>query len=291
MCPRYPGRELADFDWFPQFLRDGLADFLAFFSVFSGLREKAYREIARMIEETNEDRIVELCAGSGFGGLRMLRRLAALVRRPALKLLLTDLRQSREWPKIQALGGDSLSSRAVEALQALREEKGVFVMFASLHHLPPREVVELVRTAADCGKSFVSIDYFQRGRLTDLLPLFLGPPLMVLTAPLVFPFSLKRIALTWLIPVLPALLFVDTALTMLRSYRVDELKAMVDAVDLPQGMRASARELTMCAGLIRMTCLEVCFPVRAASHSLPCSEAVPGAAKVTSADGTIRRRR
>lgn len=254
---RYEGRELADFDSFPRVLRDGLTDFLAFFSVFSGLREKAYREIARTIVETNETQVVELCAGSGFGGLRMIRRLAVLARRPALKLLLTDLRPNRKWPRILALGGDSLSAREAEALQAIREEKGVFVMFAALHHLSPNEVAEMVRTAADEGKTFVSVDYFQRGRPADLFPLFLGPLLMILTAPLVFPFSARRIALTWIVPVLPVLLFVDTLLTILRSYRVDELKKIVGGAFLPRGVQASVRELKLCAGLIRMTYLEV----------------------------------
>ena len=254
---RYEGRELADMRWCPQVLRDGEMDFLAFFTVFSGFREPAYRSIARMIEVTGEDRVVELCAGSGFGGLKMLGRLAELARRPSLELLMTDLRPSRIWPKIEALGGKALSFRVVEALQALREERGVFVMFAALHHLSPDEIASLVRSAAENGTPLVSVDYFQRGRLVDLLPLLAGPLLMVLTAPLVFPFSVKRLVLTWIVPVLPVLLLVDTLLTIQRSYRVDELKRIVEGVELPQGARASVRELTLCGGLIRQTCLEV----------------------------------
>lgn len=255
--PRYSGRELADYDWFPAVLRDGVTDFLAFFAVFSGLREKAYRAIARALEMTNEGRIVELCAGSGFGGLKMLGRVASIARLPTLKLLLTDLYPSREWPKVLALGGGALSARTAEACRALQEERGVFVMFAALHHLQPSEVSSLVRTAADSGKAFVSVDYFQRGRLVDVIPLFLGPLLMVVTAPLVYPFSVKRIVLSWIVPVLPVLLFLDTLLTILRSYRADELRRLIGEIDLPDGMRASVRELTLCAGLIRMTCLEV----------------------------------
>ena len=80
--------EIADFTWFPQFLRNYLTDFLQFLSN----KTKLYKPIIPIIEKGFElsktNQIIDLASGGG-GGLLWLN-LELQKTNPDLKILLTD---------------------------------------------------------------------------------------------------------------------------------------------------------------------------------------------------------
>lgn len=250
--PRYPGSEIHDRPWCCRAIHDGITDFLAFFAEYSGLRRKAYRRIAQVLGTTGSSKVVELCAGSGFGAMHMLRRLRLMLPGRNVSVVATDIRENSNWPLIRSATEGGVSTLRKDAETALREEAGVFVMFAALHHFSSSEIVSLLKTASAHAKTFICVDYFTRGRIVDLFPLFAGPFLMFFAAPLIFPFSWTRLFLTWVIPILPALLFIDTMLSMLRSYTLDELKEIVASASLPEESNVEVFEFTEAAGMIRM---------------------------------------
>lgn len=250
--PRCTRPEIHDRPWCCRAVHDGVTDFLAFFAEFSGLRRKAYGRIAQFLENGGGNKVVELCAGSGFGAMHMLRRLRQLLPGRDVSVVATDIKENSNWPLIRSLTEGGVSAYKKDAETALREEDGLFVMFAALHHFSPAEIVSLLKTAMECGRAFICVDYFTRGRLVDLFPLFSGPVLMFFAAPLIFPFSWVRLILTWVFPVLPVVLFVDTLLSMLRSYTPDELKEIVASAGLQCGKDAEVFGFVEAGGAIRM---------------------------------------
>lgn len=252
MFPRCRMKEIHECSWCPGIIRDGVTDFLSFFAAFSGIRRKAYERIARMFPESGAVRIVELCGGSGFGALHMLRSFRTVSPGREISAEITDINANGNWPQVVKMSGGALSADEIDAESALERKEGLFVMFAALHHFSPSEIASLVKTAAANGRDAVLVDYFRRGRPVDLFPLFAGPALMFVSAPLVFPFSWKRVLLTWAVPVLPLTLFLDTAISMLRSYTCCELRKIVDSADLPAGAKAEVFELTDAGGVIKM---------------------------------------
>ena len=66
------------------------------------------------------------------------------------------------------------------------------------------------------------------------------PLLVLLVTPFVRPFSLARLLLTYLVPVLPLLILWDGIVSCLRTYRPDELLALTAGLD---GHRWRATEL------------------------------------------------
>lgn len=255
--PRYRGREIHECKRCPAVIRDGVTDFLAFFAVFSRLRRPAYEKLAALLRQTGRRTVVELCAGSGFSALHMQRFLDRRGLCGEVDVVITDIQKNANWPGITTASKGRVSVRREDARTALNGMDGVFAMFAALHHFSPEELASLVGTAAKRGVPAVFVDYFRRGRLIDLLPLFTGPVLMYLTAPLIYPFSWKRLFWTWVIPVLPLVLFVDTAISLLRSYTIEELKCIVSEHCGIFGSSVDVFEFTGAGGLGRMPAVVV----------------------------------
>ena len=119
------------------------------------------------------------------------------------------------------------------------------------------DVINLIGSGSGIGKRIAYRGFepcaIRRGTGdVDIFPLFAGPFLMFFAAPLIFPFSWTRLFLTWVVPILPALLFIDTMLSMLRSYTLDELKEIVASASLPEESNVEVFEFTEAAGMIRM---------------------------------------
>ena len=266
--PRYAGMEIHDRPWCRGAIHDGITDFLAFFAEFSGLRRKAYGRIAQILERSGTNKVVELCAGSGFGAMHMLRRLRLMLPERNVSVVATDINENSNWPSISSLTGGGVSACRKDAETALREEDGVFVMFAALHHFSPAEIVSLLKTASSRGKTLVCVDYFIRGRAVDLFPLFAGPVLMFFAAPLIYPFSWVRLFLTWVAPILLVVLLVDTMLSMLRSYTLDELRDIVASAGLSGNGNAEVFELVEAGGAIRMPVLLIDHAISGADRRL-----------------------
>ncbi len=220
--------EVHERPWCPAVLRDGVTDFLSFFSVFSGLQAAVCKCLAALLKKNGKDRLVELCAGSGFSGLNLIRTISGMYPGKPLKLLLTDLYPNANWPEVCRLESKvECVPESCDAHTALKTYDGVFFMFAALHHFSEREIVEMLATAIQHRRSFLSVDYFQRGRLIEFLLIPAGAFLEYCIAFLIFPFSWMRLLFTYVIPLIPLVLMADTLLSQWRSYSVDELNALI----------------------------------------------------------------
>jgi len=259
MMKRCRLRELHELPWFPRLWRDELTEFLSFFTIYSGVYAPALRRLARIMERADmPETYTDLCSGSGLYEIDFVRRLRILTGRP-VRARLTDLYPNAHWPAIWRLAPEAVSAvpESCPAETAITRYPGLHVMFSGLHHFAPEEIASMVKCASQHGRSLAFFDYSRRNFWRELVPMLASIPLMLLTAFLVWPFSWKRLFFTWMVPVLPLLLWIDGWLSRFRAYEAEELGGMVKALNLPAEYRVETGWLPCCGGMGKVTYLVI----------------------------------
>ena len=98
-------------------------------------------------------------------------------------------------------------------------------MFASFHHFRPEEARGILRDALEKRKSIFIFEATARTPAAIASSLLI-PLLVLLMTPRVKPLSWFQNVFTYLIPVLPFLIFWDGLVSQLRTYSVRELEEM-----------------------------------------------------------------
>jgi hypothetical protein len=232
--------------------RDELTDFLSFMTIYSGIYNPAIARIAGLLDSQRETRLVDLCSGGGLYNRRILERLTGRYGCRITRFTLTDIAPNRQWKKIAELTGNRISGHPapLSAAEAIETLPGVHLMFSALHHFSPEELREMLDAGARNNRTLAFFDYSQRSA-AELIPLLLSPLLVLLTSPLVYPFSWRRLLFTYLIPVLPLLLLVDGALSRWRSYTLPELEAVVRETGRP-GYRVTVGVIPRWGGIAKI---------------------------------------
>ena len=223
--------EFHDQKWFPKSLRDGVTDALQFILSLG----RIYRPIAPLlndaVEASGAARIVDLCSGGGGPWLWLYRFLRAS-NGGHVEICLTD-----KYPNIAAFenaqrqtGGQITFYRGfVDAAALPRELSGFRTIFTSFHHFTPDEAVAILQNAADNGQGIGVFEAAKRDPLT-ILSTVLMPLAGLLTAPFARPFRISRLFWTYVIPVIPFVLFFDGVVSCLRAYSQKELSVLTAQV-------------------------------------------------------------
>jgi SAM-dependent methyltransferase len=220
--------ELEDLPWMPARLRGWVVDQLSFIEDFVD----AYRPIVPLVEELlmgeAEKRVVDLCSGSGAAPAQLKRALDA--RGVRCEVVLTDLYPNLEAFARRSAEGLRAVSEPVDARRVPDELAGVRTLFNAFHHLPPEAAQALLEDAARKGQPIVVVESVGRSVQAALLvcAITLGTfPF----APFVKPFSLGRLFFTYLVPLVPFIVFFDGMVSCLRVYSPRELEDMTRALE------------------------------------------------------------
>lgn len=182
------------------------------------------RRLESLVQGRKTREVVDLCSGSGGLTPAVARRLAA--RGEPVRVTLTDLfpdagaearlsSDEREWVRVHP---EPVDARAVPA-----ELAGVRTLFIGFHHFPPAEARAIVADAVRAGEPLFVFEGTER-RLAALLPFALFCPWLVLAlTPFIRPFRASRLLFTYLVPIVPAIVWWDGVVSHLRSYTCGEL--------------------------------------------------------------------
>ncbi len=225
--------ELHDQAWFPSFLRNYVTDALQFgFNLF-----KVYAPVApllqRVADSTGSRSIIDMCSGGGGPWLELSRRLKSRKGdAPAFQVWLTD-----KYPNNGAIHNISAASEnrfsfcpgSVDAMAVPLELRGFRTMFTSFHHFPPEEARAILQNAVDAGEGIGIFEIPRRAPSTIGLTFPFVLMLFVCT-PWIRPFRWSRLLWTYLVPIIPLVLLFDGVVSCLRTYRPQELRALVSRV-------------------------------------------------------------
>ncbi|HLJ90026.1 MAG TPA: hypothetical protein VKZ53_24670 [Candidatus Angelobacter sp.] len=191
-----------------------------------GSRTRIYLPTIDIVERarslsTNKGMVV-LCAGSGGGILDMVNTLS-----PGAKIMLTDL-----VPDLRFTGDSSAVTydpRPIDARHIPADLKGARILFGSFHHFRPDDAKAILESAVHANEPIAVFEGTERS-VRGIAVCFLIPILVLFMMPLIRPVRIAWLVLTYLIPILPVIIFWDGLVSSLRSYTQLEMRALVEAL-------------------------------------------------------------
>lgn len=219
--------EFNDMPWFPDFLRNYMTDFLQFLTNATHLYKPIVPLLAKVIQQSGTEKMIDLASGGGGGILRLNEELKKSI--PNLSITLTDY-----FPNLDAFGYtrsranniDFVASR-VDARKVPKSLVGVRTQFLSFHHFKPADARMILQNAVDANAP-IAIFETQERTVPSLLAMVLSPVTLLLTTPFIRPFRFGRILFTYLIPILPIAVLWDGIVSSLRTYSVKEMNDLID---------------------------------------------------------------
>jgi hypothetical protein len=219
--------EFEDLQWFPDSLRNYATDFLQFGANAFDMYRPILPMLKTAIETAGNNTIIDIASGGGGGLIKIAEHLKK--ENPALKIILTDYfpnlpafeRTKSKNPDVFDYVSESVDARAVPT-----NLKGLRTQFLSLHHFKPDQAKAILQNAIDCNQP-IGIFEGQQRSLLSLIPMIFSPITLWLTTPFIRPFRIGRILFTYLIPILPLVVFWDGIVSVLRTYTSTELVEMI----------------------------------------------------------------
>jgi len=121
----------------------------------------------------------------------------------------------------------------VDATSVPAELSGIRTMFASFHHFRPDVARAILRNAFEQRRPICIFEGTSRtwGMIASAM---LIPFLVPVLTPMVRPVSWLQICFTYLVPILPLLIFWDGLVSQLRTYSAQELEAFTRDLESPE---------------------------------------------------------
>ena len=225
---RFQFIELHEQPWFPPRLRNEITDALQ----YGSQHLKAYAPISdllqRALDASRSLSVVDLCSGSGGPWLDLSRKLRLST--TPYRIWLTD-----KFPNCPAFKNIKAASTArvgfcgtpVDAMKVPAELAGFRTMFSSFHHFPPVHARAILQNAVN-AKQGIGIFEITSRSASAVCMMFLWCLTPFAFAPAMHPFRWSRLFYTYLLPLIPLVLLFDGLVSCLRTYRVRELRGLVE---------------------------------------------------------------
>lgn len=213
----------------------------AIFNDIIGMTHRVYQPyvraavpIAQWAATGNQREVLDLASAGG----EHITALVSAARRKGVqlpKVIVSDLFPVPEqWRALERdLGSQAVGmiEAPVSALEVPPGSPRYWSIFTALHHFPPEMVQKFLRHMTEQADGLVIGKYFQRNWYSMLMAV-LGTPLLVLAPLIARRVTLPKILLGVVIPIAPLCTLVDGIVSVARTYRPEEIIAM-----LPEGAR------------------------------------------------------
>lgn len=225
--------ELHEEPWFPELWRRLFQRALGLSQIKLGAYDNAVPEVAEMLRRTGARDILDLCSGSAAVTEKLRDDLAeALGEAP--RIVLSDLYPNLEsFREAAAAEGIDFYPEPVDAFHPPADAPRVRSIIAALHHFRPADARRILEDAARNADGIVVLESTRRSVSSLLQSLPIPLPAAWLVAFALRPWRPTHLLWGLLVPVIPLVALWDTVVSNLRSYTVDELRAMVESIDAP----------------------------------------------------------
>lgn len=227
---RFHLTEIEDLAWCPTTIRDAATDYLEFAVTQLNPYPSLAALLVKLLRHANTTRIVDLGAGAGGPWHGLLP--ALLADHPDVTLRLTD-----RYPNLHAWGElvtefpgrVSYETRPIPATAIPPSLPGVRTLFNVLHHFEPPVARSILEAAVQQRQGIGAFEFMQRSPLS-LAGATLSPVAVLAATPFIRPRRWSHLALTYLLPAVPAVVLWDGLVSSYRVYTPDEL------IDLTRGL-------------------------------------------------------
>jgi hypothetical protein len=226
--------ELHDHPRFPATLRDLVTDALEALWAFGNSYRPVVASLSAALRAGGERpaRVLDLCSGGG-GPWRGLAPQLEKASGGPVAICLSDRYPNRKAFE-RAVGRDlgsgtrvEFAAEPVDALRVPAAMPGFRTIFSSFHHFGPAEARGVLLSAVASGRGIGVFEVARRGVRTMLVLCF-TPFLVLLLTPWIRPFLWQRLLWTYVLPVVPFVIWFDGWVSCLRSYSETELREMVE---------------------------------------------------------------
>lgn len=223
--------EIHDQPWFPGFIRDYITDALQLIFDVGNVYKPIVKRFRKALAYTKTGRVLDLCSGAG-GPWEWLCHVFEQEGCLPIDICLTD-----RYPNARAFEHARIVSRStihfhpgpVNATEIPVELNGFRTLFTSFHHFRPREARAILQDAVNEQRGIAIFEVPGRHVLTVLL-VFLMPVGDLVLTPFMRPFRWSRLIWTYLIPVVPMVLWFDGIVSCMRVYSPRELRELTDGL-------------------------------------------------------------
>jgi len=221
--------EFEDLPWFPQVVRECMTDFLSFLGRRGQLVYRSFAErLARALDETGDDTILDLCSGGGGPAITISELLREHSQR-SLRLVLTDLYPNLprlERARLEGLGRVEYHGAPVDATEVPASLRGFRLICNAFHHLPPAAARKCLADAVRHRQGIALVEMVDRSA-TSLFGVTFGTSAVLAVTPFIKPVRVSRLVLTYVLPVVPLCTLWDGVVSCLRAYHPHELADLV----------------------------------------------------------------
>jgi hypothetical protein len=223
--------EIHDHPAFPRFLRDFATDAMGALWNFSNSYRPVLARLRRAVHAAESEQILDLCSGAGGPWLRINRDLAGMQERE-YRVHLTDKYPNPEGLRralAESNGCITFEPGPVDAANVPADLAGFRTIFSSFHHLEPAEARGALHDAVS-SRQGIGVFELARPTLRTMLAICFIPLIVWFVTPKIRPFRWSRILFTYIIPVVPLVLWYDGIVSCLRAYSHDELREMIRGI-------------------------------------------------------------
>jgi hypothetical protein len=217
--------EFLDQSWCPQAVRHGATDYLEAITNRADIYGPVQGDIFRAIAACGAERVVDLCSGGGGPWLSPGWR-RALADHAPLTVVLTDKFPSNELSA--RLNGDptvACIDFSVDAARVPESLTGFRTIFSSFHHFPDTLARAVLADAVRAGEGFAMTEVTSR-TVRAIATMFLMPLFALVLTPRMRPFRWSRLLFTYLLPLIPLVVFWDGVVSCFRTRTPQELLAL-----------------------------------------------------------------
>ncbi len=218
--------ELHEHPWCPAVLRNGLTNFLEVAIKTLDFYRPIRGHLQDALIQSGSSRVVDLCSGAGGPWASWLFQEPMDV-----EVTLTDKFPNAEARSRLADLPDikiSYFQPSVDATAVPVSLSGFRTLFSSFHHFKPRQAHDIIADAVSKSQPIGIFEYTRRSwkNLVTMPLTFVG---VWWLTPRIRSLSWKTLLFTYPIPLIPLIATIDGLISCLRTYTVEELKAMASA--------------------------------------------------------------
>jgi hypothetical protein len=221
--------EIHDQPWFPAFLRDRVTEALE--TVWN--QSRTYHPIAARlrdaVRQSGAECVVDLCSGGGGPWEGLYDEVAG---GDALTVCLTDFYPNALLKHRPPNGDFQVWPEPVDARHVPAELRGFRTIFSSFHHFDPEAARAMLADAFERGEGIAVFEGARRTAWT-MLAVTAVPFLGFRAAVTARPVRWQRLVWSCVIPVVPAMLWIDGLLSCLRSYSLEDLRELTAGLTAP----------------------------------------------------------